>query len=86
MLQLNDTEIDALLPSPASEKNVKNLIEKLMELDKVTKKLQPVNATILVARAYFDTVLKDYSTLSDLLDSHACTTLNPLFKSGVLKV
>lgn len=49
----------------------------------MTKKLQSLDATILVARAFFDTGLEDYPTLSDRLDPVARIVLNPLFESGV---
>ena len=37
-------------------------------------------------RAYFDTVLDDYPTLSDRLDADARILHNPYFESGLLKV
>lgn len=86
VLRLDDMEIDALLLSPASERKVDNLIRKLRELDEVTKKLQRADCTIRVARAYFDTVLEDYPTLSDRLDPDARIVLNPQFESGLLKI
>lgn len=51
VLRLDDTEIDALLLNSALEGKVDNLIKKPEELDAVTKKLQRVDATNLVARA-----------------------------------
>lgn len=86
MLRLNNTKIDALLPSPALESKVHNLIKKLKELDEMTKKIQSANATIGVARAYFGTVLEDYPMLSDRLDADARIVRNPLFGSKLLKI
>lgn len=71
MLRLEDTKIDTQEPSLASERKVDNLIRNVEELNEVTKKLQCLDATILIARAYFDTLLEDYPTLSDCLNSDA---------------
>lgn len=63
-----------------------NFAKNLKELDEVTYKVQRVDATIFVARVYFDAVLKDLPTLSDFLNSDALVFLDLLFELKLNKI
>lgn len=78
--------ISTLLPNHALKKKMNNLTKKLKKLYEVTKKLQRVDATFFVACAYCDTVLQNYSTLSDCLDPDARIVVNLLLESVLLQV
>lgn len=86
VLRLDDTEIDALLLYPVSEWRVGSLTKYLKELDKVTKMLQQKDVIVLVARAYIDTMLERYPTLTNCLDSDAHIVLSPLFQLQLLEI
>lgn len=68
---MDDTEIYALLSSPASKRKVENLVKKLKEPDEDTKKQQRLGGTILFNCVCFGTVLENYPTLSARLDPDA---------------
>lgn len=57
-------KIDALLLSTAAKTKVDILVEKLVELSNVAKKLQCFDASIRNAENYFSSVLENFPDLS----------------------
>lgn len=86
VLSLNEVKIDALLLSPAAERKVNLLFKTLEDLGKVTKKLQKKNTSNHSMRAYFDTFLEDYLSLSDRLCPDAAILQSLDFEFGLLKI
>lgn len=75
-----------MLLNPALDRKADFTIKRLETLDEVTKKLWQVDATIRTARAFFDAVLEDYTSLCDRLASDVHIAHNLKFESGILEI
>lgn len=83
---MGESELDAILLSPALERKVDYPIKRMEGLDEVTKKLQRSDATVQTKRTFYDAVLEEYFCLCDRSASDVRIVHDPQFESGILKI
>lgn len=83
--KLDAVKIDALLLWPTAESKVDILIGKLAKLSEITKTIQYSDATVRTAFAFFGNIPKNYTDLSEPLDTNARIVQHPFFDPEILK-
>lgn len=85
-MSLDKVDTDVSHKSPSFEFKVESPIKKLKVFKKLTEKTQQGDATIRAAQVYFETILKNYHTLSCQLYAAVPAEFNLLFEFWLLKV
>lgn len=83
---LNSTELDAYFLSTAEDRRVNELLDRLQNLNSITKRLQRDSTTMKTVRALFDFVMTDYPETDNRLTATAAIVHSPAFESAIVKV
>lgn len=85
---LDQTDIDLLqhIPSGPQVVQLESLRKDLKTFEKVTKRLQLADISLLDVRLLFDEVIKSYPSMSSRLETDASIVRYPYFESGICKV
>lgn len=86
ILQVDDDEIQELIPSAEDQVDVRYLCYKLKDLDSVTKELQSDSTTLSDAHLLFDAVIQRNRQAQSRVSSHARIVENPVFEVAITKV
>ena len=85
---LDETDLDLLRHIPSGPQLVilESLRKDLKTFEKVTKRLQLADLTLLDVRLLFDEVIKSYPSMSSKLGTDASIVKFPYFETGISKV
>jgi len=83
---IEEDEIDVLMPSTRNVRKVENLCETFGALDSVTKALQDDSIDLADVRGIFDSVIETYPDANEFIGPDAGIVHQPHFESGIVKV
>ena len=84
--QLCLDDVDDLLPTAREDREIEALLERLADLDSVTKALQQENLTMWDVRQLFDTVIVEYPESATRISADSDIVHNKTFERAIVKI
>ncbi|KAH9125307.1 hypothetical protein LEN26_008900 [Aphanomyces euteiches] len=86
LVQLGESEVDALLPSVAESRDLDRLLLELRDMNAITLELQRDDLTVADVLRLFDTVIEQYPSASPFLSSSAAIVQCVKFEIALSKI
>ena len=81
-----DEDLAPLLPGPQEDIEIKNILQTMIKLDSVTKKLQCEKVNLFDVRIIFDKIMEDFEEVEHFLGAgNGTLTHNPAFEKAIIK-